>query len=147
MNLHDRFLAKTEPCPTTGCWLWTAGLMLRGYARFSWDGRTGLAHRYAYEHYVAPIPADMEIDHICRNRFCVNPDHLDVVTARENTRRGRSPASVNAAKTHCKNGHEFTPENTYIVNDSRKARPARVCRTCRLATMKQYQQRKADALG
>lgn len=87
------------------------------------------AHRVAYELTRGPIPAGMEIDHLCRVRSCVNPDHLEAVTRGENLRRGRGKTG---AQTHCKRGHELTPENTYrYVN--RRGYVCRHCRQCRRA--------------
>ena len=95
-----------------------------GYGRFWSNGRGVYAHRYAYEHFVAPIPKGLTIDHLCRNRACVNPAHLEVVTMRVNVLRGETFAAENAAKTHCVHGHEFTQKNTYY------AKQGRVCRSC-----------------
>ena len=86
------------------------------------------AHRVVYEILVGPIPVGLELDHLCRNRACVNPDHLEPVTTRTNLLRGYSPWACRARQTHCKRGHEFTPENTYGTGDGR-----RYCRTCRRA--------------
>jgi hypothetical protein len=111
----DRFWDKVnKQGPEWGgsaCWMWTACLNRkdgRGYGLFGAFGTQFLAHRFAYEALVGPIPEGMTIDHLCRNRRCVNPAHLEPVTNEENLRR--SPL-VNAQKTHCKSGHELTPDN------------------------------------
>ncbi|MEU5322933.1 HNH endonuclease signature motif containing protein [Streptomyces sp. NPDC021056] len=85
-----------------------------------------LAHRYAWELLREPIPAGLVIDHLCRNRRCVNPGHLEVVTLAENTRRGFGISTFNALKTHCPQGHPYSVENTYI----HPRNSARICRAC-----------------
>lgn len=123
------------------CWVWTGVLDRYGYAAaITFGGRKQRAHRFAYEAFTGSIPAGMQIDHLCRNRSCVNPSHLEAVTGIENTRRGRGVGMVNARKTHCIRGHEFTPENTYIG----KSRKHRRCRECMRATARKRElQRKA----
>jgi hypothetical protein len=95
-----------------------------------------MAHRVAYELVIGQIPAGLELDHLCRNVVCVNPAHLEPVTRAENMRR-RS-----AAQTHCKHGHEFTPENTYYYWHGGRHR---ACRACGRATVARYKQRKQAA--
>jgi hypothetical protein len=122
-----RFLEKIE-ASEDGCWNWTAGITRKGYATF-WDqvqNRDRRAHRWAYEWFIGPIPEGLQIDHLCRNRRCVNPTHLEPVTARENTFRGVTIAARNAAKTHCPSGHPFDETNTY------RRKSGRDCRACRL---------------
>jgi hypothetical protein len=121
VSLPDRFWSKVERGPE--CWAW-AGSRSDGYGRFSLGGRPQRAHRLAWEALRAPIPDGMTIDHLCRNRACVNPDHMEVVTPEENTRRG----AANRPR-HCPAGHAYAPENTRI--DTRGARRCRECHRAR----------------
>ncbi len=109
-----------------GCWVWTAAKTAEdGYGKLSVEGTLTPAHRASYEVFVGPIPDGLDIDHLCRNRSCVNPEHLEPVTRRENLLRGQTLAAENAARTHCKRGHEFTDENTRIDSQG-----GRRCITC-----------------
>lgn len=111
----------------TGCWNWTGNTHPKSqYGRF-WVSRhtDRLAHRLAYEWSGQDIPEGLVIDHLCRNRICVNPSHMQPVTLVENVMRGESVWAVNARKTHCLRGHEFTAENTWISK-----RNERHCREC-----------------
>lgn len=122
--LPDRFVKHTYFEPNTGHWLWTASL-IRGYGQFRVNHRPAYAHRYAYEHLVGPVPEGLELDHLCRVRRCVNPDHLQPVTHRQNVLRGDSPTADNAVKTHCPTGHPYDEANTYRRDDGH-----RKCRAC-----------------
>lgn len=102
------------------------GSKSHGYGSFSYAPyRAGGAHVFSYRAFVGPIRRPLVIDHICRNRACVRPDHLRQITNRENILCGNGATARNARKSQCVNGHEYTPENTY--RDSRGRR----CRTCR----------------
>jgi hypothetical protein len=123
----DRFVVKVDFGEE--CWDYTAGIDKDGYGQFSGPGGESVkAHRFAWEAFVGPIPPGMMPDHLCRNRRCVNPDHLEIVTNRVNVLRGESFAAVNARKTHCIRGHEFTPETTRLTSKGH-----RQCRICRRA--------------
>ncbi|KKL88363.1 hypothetical protein LCGC14_1925460 [marine sediment metagenome] len=116
------------------CWDWLGAKNNNGYGRFGHE----YAHRYSYTNFVGIIPARLQIDHLCRNRSCVNPYHLEVVTPLENWRRGTSHSANNARKTHCSKGHAFTPENTYFKG----GRSWRTCRICKGISKKQYRTRR-----
>jgi hypothetical protein len=130
-RLPERFWSKVEPEPVNGCWIWVAA-MTSGYGSIGIGSRTDgsrrreLAHRLSYKQLIGPVPEGLELDHLCRNRACVNPAHLEAVTHRENVLRGASLNAFNAKKTHCKHGHPFSPENTYVRKDT----GSRMCREC-----------------
>lgn len=112
------------------CWIWTAGKTVGGYGVFSFGkNKQDMAHRWSYKKFVGPIPDGLFIDHLCRNRACVRPSHLEPVTNRENILRGTGFSARHAAKTQCSNGHEFTPENTKIMRRNGVFR-RRICRIC-----------------
>jgi hypothetical protein len=115
----ERFWAKVDA--SGPCWLWTASLIPFGYGQFGAESGVNVrAHRFAYELLVGPIPEGMQLDHLCRVRHCVNPDHLEPVTHKEHMRR-----SVRARRNHCKYGHPFDQRNTSVRTDG-----ARACKTC-----------------
>lgn len=124
----DKLLSTYTPVTESGCWLWIGGENGKGYGRMRW-GKNYRAHRLAYELLRGPIPSGLELDHLCRVKCCINPDHLEIVTSKVNTLRGTGPTAQNAIRTHCVNGHEFTLENTRIGTDG-----DRVCRACRRDT-------------
>ncbi|MEU5302229.1 HNH endonuclease signature motif containing protein [Streptomyces noursei] len=132
----DRFLAKIRDAEG-GCWEWTGGRTSDGYGTFWLDGRQQYAHRVAYETLRGPIPDGLVIDHLCRNRACANPAHLEAVTNRTNILRGVGFCASRAQQTRCVHGHAFTAPNTYIApNGTRK------CRTCRAATSRSVRRRR-----
>lgn len=134
LALHNpsalRFWSKVNERPD-GCWEWTGSRNLRGYGQISVDGRTCAAHRIAYELIVGPIPDELTIDHLCSNKWCVNPDHLEPVTGAENTRRAweNRADAPRARQTHCYKGHPYSGDNVYTDKRGR-----RFCRACKRAT-------------
>ena len=138
-NDETRFWAKVDkngPVPLGPCWIWKARRNPNGYGEFRFSNRTKLAHHHAYELLKGTIPEDVELDHVCDNPACVNPEHLYPVSHRVNMMRGkRNVAHFAALKTHCNKGHEFTAENTYVSQGHRK------CRFCVLARTERYRRK------
>lgn len=131
-RLPPRFWVKVRILEN-GCWEWRAGRGKDSYGQFHWQGQHRPAHRVAYELLVGPFPSGLESDHLCRNRACVKPAHIEPVTHRENILRGNAISARNAVKTHCLNGHAFNGENTYVYPDGKRA-----CRVCYKAHMHAY---------
>lgn len=130
-----RLMEKVEIQPG-GCWLWLACVTQTGYGQFRFRGKLTPAHRASYVLHRGAIPPGAVLDHLCRVRRCVNPDHLEPVDQRTNLLRGIGWAAVNASKTHCVNGHEFTAENTYVNPSGR-----RHCRICRKSQRRAHLER------
>jgi len=120
----QRFWSKVNKTDT--CWLWTACIQTGGYGLSWYNGRNVLAHRLSYELLKGEIPKGLTIDHLCRVRHCVNPDHLEVVTNKENVLRGEGLSAINSRKTHCKRGHPLSGDNLY-----RHPKGERHCRACK----------------
>lgn len=130
---EERFWEKVDRSGgPDACWLWTASQQGGGYGQFWTGSQLQVAHKYSYELVHGPVPDGMEVDHVwargCTNRHCVNPAHLEAVPQQINNLRSNSLSAQNARKTHCKHGHEFTPENTYVRPGVRGGRD---CMTCR----------------
>lgn len=136
-----RFWRHIEIDVQTQCWNWTGKLINSGYGLFGVgtkkENKFKTSHRWSYEYFRGSIIKPFTVDHLCHNRICCNPFHLEVVSQKENVRRGEGILSINYRKTRCKWGHEFTSENTRIIKLGRK------CKECeREANRKAYRRRK-----
>ena len=112
MSDAERFEVRWTPEPNTGCWLWTGAATSAGHGRFWSKGATVPAHRWAYEHLVGPVSEGFELDHLCRAPWCVNPEHLEPVTNRENTVRGleaRGATAQHGSTSMYRNGCRCRP--------------------------------------
>lgn len=117
-----------------GCWIWQGVKTQQGYGLTSWKSKQTTAHRAAWLAFHGPIDGKLDVDHICRQRACLNPDHLRLLTHRENVLAGNGPPALCARKTHCKRGHELTPGN---IDARRLARYGqRLCRQCNLESQR-----------
>lgn len=152
-NSSEKILKRIEkfivPDPNSGCWLWIGSTSV-GYGKFS-GGKTRegkrcpiSAHRFVYEHHKGKIPEGLELDHLCRTRCCVNPDHLEPVTRLENVRRGQGGMHLRW-RTHCPKGHPYDNENTRLKKSGKYI--SRSCKTCvKIAGMKYYERKKAGKI-
>lgn len=131
--LPERIAEKISPEPMSGCWLYTGTLWNGyGYAYDKHSQKTKPVHRVVYGLLVGAIPPGLTIDHLCRNRACVNPHHMEAVTIKVNALRGTSPTAINARKQRCVRGHEYSHRNE----------DQRFCRKCRCLAVKRYEERK-----
>lgn len=142
----ERALPKIQITP--GCWIWTGTKHSGGYGTI--NVRLGvnavsklLVHRVVYEHYNGPIPRGLTLDHLCRNRLCVNPDHLEPVTNKENILRGEAFSAVFARRDRCVRGHLLTPENTSRYSH-KGIDQGRICRTCHRERQREQNRKHRD---
>jgi hypothetical protein len=140
----ERLLARIRITPPpssslrSNCWEWTGGTCNHGYGQIGIRSAAGkykrvLVHRLAYEELVGPVPDGKELDHLCRNRLCINPDHVEPVTHTVNLRRGVKKTNI----THCPKGHPYDDENTYIDERGR-----RTCKKCKRLANQEYKKRR-----
>lgn len=135
-SVKERLLAFVSPEPNSGCWLWLGCTNHKGYGKIRVGSKQEFAHRVSYEIHTRQIPDGLQIDHLCRVRCCVNPDHLEPVTAGENIRRGETGkhrgkhrgGRRKSDKAHCPQGHPYDESNSVIYGKKR------ICRMCQRAS-------------
>ena len=131
--MEERLAMYSQPDPQSDCILWTGPMS----GEYGWAG-TDRAHVVVYERERGPVPKGFELHHRCKTKRCINLDHLEPITRAEHNKR--EPRRWVGQTTHCKQGHEFTPENTYIMPQGR-----RQCRACHVAWQRAYRQRKLES--
>ena len=132
MTLKEKVEASVAYCPVTGCWLWAGGRGSHGYGQVYYNKTDMLAHRASWNAFRGEIPKGLDLDHKCRQRMCVNPDHLDPVTRKENLRRGLRGVLTTA----CPHGHPYVEGNLKSRKDG-----TRDCLTCHRERQKRYSRR------
>ena len=139
VSLSEKLKFYSEVMPS-GCWEWNRALSTGGYGQCKWGGIVRRSHRLAYEVWRGPLTPGLQLDHLCRNRKCINPYHLEEVTAKVNNLRGVGPSARNAKKTHCPSGHAYSGENL-VTYTRRNGNKWRVCRVCKRSSSLAYMRR------
>jgi hypothetical protein len=134
----ERFWERVVKRGPDECWGWKGFVQINGYGTYKHKAFTTVAaHRIAYELTYGPVPRHLQMDHLCRNRGCVNPNHVEPVTQQENIRRGTGISVLNAAKTHCPKGHVYAGKNVRI-----SPKGYRFCRECARVHSEEFRQKK-----
>lgn len=133
------------PC----CWEWEGATTHDGYGRIRFRGKTRVIHRVVFETFFRKVAKGNDLDHLCRNRACWRPDHLEEVTKRVNWERSHAPSTLLAKRKACKNGHPFTEENTaYFYRRTKGKENVRRCRTCdRAASLRRWRKKRDEGNG
>jgi hypothetical protein len=139
---EERFWSRVDvPYQPSCCWEWNDALTPKGYGRFYIGDDSYQAHRVAYALLIGQPDPNLTLDHLCRNRKCINPDHTEEVTNKQNILRGYTPIAQNKRKTACPKGHPLTPDNVYLRADG--SRRCRIC-TCAYVCKRQREARAAQ---
>lgn len=138
-------LAKKFFIANNGCWEWIGAKTAEGYGTAVVSYKQTSAHRHLYQSVHGLLPKNIQLDHLCKNKGCVNPKHLEPVTAHENLMRSDSMSAINNRKIQCINGHEFSENNTYYR--WRKNRRERDCKTCRKDAVYRFNLKKGVQIG
>lgn len=142
VTLGEAFWMRVEqPDNPDECWVWHGSINPDGYGRMQVDNVHHLGHRLSYEIHVGAIPDGLVIDHLCKNRGCCNPKHLEAVTLAVNTMRGEGYMALSARQTHCPSGHEYAGDNLYALKG------VRMCRTCKRAQWRAAAARRRERLA
>lgn len=140
-SVYDPSTENSVPGVRTGCLVWSGTISKKGYGRISIDNKMCFVHITAYVMFAGPVPEGLVLDHLCRNRACFNPNHLEPVTVADNNLRGEGCMAAYARKTHCPQGHPYDEKNTQMKNGARR------CRACISRENRLYREkRKAAAL-
>lgn len=141
---EQRFWSQVRK--TKKCWNWCGSKMGLGYGRIFVKGKSIVAHRFSYMLLKGSIRKGLELDHLCRNKKCVNPSHLEAVSHKENCLRGRSFTAFHAAKKYCKRGHKFNSKNTRMIVHKNRLSPARNCKLCAKITNKRWRDKNPEKI-
>lgn len=126
-----------------GCFIWKRNIDGKGYGNFSYKGKRILAHRFSFRAFKSKIPKDLVVDHMCKNKLCVNPKHLRLLTRVKNVMIGKGIPALNAKKSKCKNGHNFSGKNL-LIRKNMNGNKKRKCRICCNLTQKKYYDSRTD---